>query len=163
LRDSHPKEFEVLCTTNVEFEEVKRLSHNLKHIDRVIQTNPTNSSEIVQIRYLFFKCFRTKTWHIYFKNIINIRFNPLYQINFHNLQEEQILDFYRSLQTFSKILTEKKNEYWIKLNPDQVLIFDNYRLLHGRSSIIGNRTLVTCYVNHDDFSLKLSKLNKDEK
>ena len=73
---------------------------------------------------------------------------------------DKIDDFYKSLQSFSRIIQNPKNEYWISLRPDQVIIFDNYRLLHGRSAINGKRTLVTCYISQDEFRLKLSKLNK---
>ena len=118
----------------MEFEELKKGSHKLTHTDKVILKNP-KSNELLQIRH-----------------------NPLYQINLNHLRGDEILNFFKALQNFSKMVEDPANEYWIALKPHQVLLFDNHRLLHGRSSIDGNRTLVTCYINPDDWQLKFSKL-----
>jgi trimethyllysine dioxygenase len=67
--------------------------------------------------------------------------------------------YYSAIKKFSKVLRDPNNEYWIDLNEDQVLIFDNFRLLHGRSQIKGNRTLVTAYLSRDDYQSKLSVCN----
>ena len=48
------------------------------------------------------------------------------------------------------------NHLWLSLEPNQVLIFDNFRMLHGRNGFKGNRTLVTSYMPHDEW---LSKAN----
>lgn len=39
-------------------------------------------------------------------------------------------------------------------------VFDNHRVLHGRSSFTGERRLCGAYVNHDDFRSRLAGLEK---
>ncbi|GJM37305.1 MAG: hypothetical protein DHS20C19_06720 [Acidimicrobiales bacterium] len=34
--------------------------------------------------------------------------------------------------------------------PGQLLLIDNWRLLHGRTHYSGNRVLLGCYTGHDD-------------
>lgn len=43
-------------------------------------------------------------------------------------------------------------------------VFDNWRVLHGRSSFNGKRRLCGAYVNRDDFisKYKLTNLGRDE-
>ena len=74
------------------------------------------------------------------------------------MNKTQISKFYRAMQNLIRIVQDPKNEYWISLNPDKVLIFDNYRLLHGRSAINGGpRVLMSSYINRDDFLIRCSK------
>ena len=35
-----------------------------------------------------------------------------------------------------------------------MIIFDNFRMLHGRSEFVGNRTLVTSYMSQDEWISK---------
>lgn len=39
-------------------------------------------------------------------------------------------------------------------------VFDNNRVLHGRSAFTGNRRLCGAYVNHDDYRSRLAVLQK---
>jgi trimethyllysine dioxygenase len=39
-------------------------------------------------------------------------------------------------------------------------VFDNHRVLHGRSSFTGERRLCGAYINHDDFRSRLKGLEK---
>lgn len=39
-------------------------------------------------------------------------------------------------------------------------VFDNHRVLHGRSAFVGNRRLCGAYVNHDDYRSRLAVLRK---
>ncbi|KAJ9151572.1 Trimethyllysine dioxygenase [Coniochaeta hoffmannii] len=40
---------------------------------------------------------------------------------------------------------------WIQLEPGRVLIFDNWRVLHGRSAFTGIRRICGAYINRDDY------------
>ena len=66
--------------------------------------------------------------------------------------------FYDALRKWNEILTNPEGEYWVQLKPGTALIFDNHRVLHGRSAFVGNRRLCGAYVNHDDYRSRLAVL-----
>ncbi|CAG8735017.1 9349_t:CDS:2, partial [Funneliformis mosseae] len=98
--------------------------------------------------------------------------NELYQIRYNNddrstlnqLTSEEIESFYDSLRKWNKILVDKENEYWVQLGPGRVMIFDNWRVLHGRAEFTGHRRLIGAYLNWDDYrsKLKVSSLSRQE-
>jgi trimethyllysine dioxygenase len=47
-----------------------------------------------------------------------------------------------------------KNELWVNLKKDQIVIIDNFRILHGRSGFSGDRVLLTAYAPRDEFISK---------
>lgn len=49
--------------------------------------------------------------------------------------------FYRALHKWNELLTSAQNEYWRQLEPGLALVFDNQRVLHARSSFVGERRL----------------------
>ncbi|PNY26487.1 Trimethyllysine dioxygenase [Tolypocladium capitatum] len=59
--------------------------------------------------------------------------------------------WYRAARKWDEILKRKQNEYWFQLEPGRVLIFDNWRVLHGRSVFEGLRRICGGYINRDDF------------
>ncbi len=83
------------------------------------------------------------------------RMNPYHKVNICHLTTDQVHRYYQALKIFQKIIRDPETGYWINLREDQVLIFDNFRLLHGRSKINGSRTLVTAYLSRDDYISKL--------
>ncbi|PSS00796.1 hypothetical protein BD289DRAFT_423336 [Coniella lustricola] len=62
-----------------------------------------------------------------------------------------LLEWYQAARKFDEILKRPKSQYWFQLKPGSVLIFDNYRVLHGRSAFTGQRRICGAYINHDDF------------
>lgn len=76
------------------------------------------------------------------------------------MRDEEVIPFYDALSKWHEILTNKDSEYWSQLQPGQALIFDNNRVLHGRSAFTGNRRLCGAYINHDDFRSRLAVLRK---
>lgn len=71
---------------------------------------------------------------------------------------EEVEAFYDALRKWNEILTNPEGEYWAQLKPGTALIFDNHRVLHGRSAFVGNRRLCGAYVNHDDYRSRLAVL-----
>lgn len=59
--------------------------------------------------------------------------------------------FYQDLRMLSAEIRSPESEWWFKLRPGTVLIFDNWRLLHGRQAYTGHRQLVGCYVSRTEF------------
>jgi trimethyllysine dioxygenase len=62
--------------------------------------------------------------------------------------------WYDAARKFDALLKKKENEYWEQLVPGRVLIFDNWRVLHGRSAFTGKRRICGAYVNRDDWISK---------
>lgn len=59
--------------------------------------------------------------------------------------------WYEAARKWDEILKRKDMQYWAQLKPGRPVIFDNWRVLHGRSAFTGKRRICGGYVNHDDF------------
>lgn len=76
--------------------------------------------------------------------------------------------WYKAARLWSEILNRRQMQYWAQLEPgrplskimfllilsnvtDDGVVFDNWRVLHGRSAFTGKRRICGGYVNHDDF------------
>ncbi|OHW90317.1 trimethyllysine dioxygenase [Colletotrichum incanum] len=60
-------------------------------------------------------------------------------------------EWYAAARKWDTILRRDDVEYWVQLKPGQVLIFDNWRVMHGRSAFEGRRRIAGAYINRDDF------------
>ncbi|KAF6767587.1 Taurine catabolism dioxygenase TauD/TfdA [Kalmanozyma brasiliensis GHG001] len=78
------------------------------------------------------------------------------------VSDDEVEPFYDALRKWHEILTNPEGEYWVQLKPGTAMIFDNHRVLHGRSAFVGNRRLCGAYVNHDDYRSRLSVLRAQE-
>ena len=84
------------------------------------------------------------------KEIIQVSFNNYDRADF-RLPNDQISNFYNSIRAFDKIANDKSMQWRKILEPGQLLIFDNWRILHGRSEFSGKRRMSGCYINKEDF------------
>lgn len=66
--------------------------------------------------------------------------------------------FYRALKEFNRGINDPANEITMRLAPGSALLFDNWRLLHGRRAYRGYRRLCGAYLNKEDFESKLRVL-----
>ncbi|KAF2033652.1 Trimethyllysine dioxygenase [Setomelanomma holmii] len=66
----------------------------------------------------------------------------------------EVETWYNAARKFDALLKKKENEYWEQLTPGRVLIFDNWRVLHGRSAFTGKRRICGGYINRDDWISK---------
>ncbi|KAJ5294810.1 hypothetical protein N7508_009631 [Penicillium antarcticum] len=90
--------------------------------------------------------------------------NQVYQIRWNNYDrapkvdwsaaEQQ--DWYSAARRYNEILQNR--EIWTQLEPGTALIFDNWRMMHGRSQFTGKRRMCGGYVNNDDFISRLRLL-----
>ncbi|EIM23966.1 Trimethyllysine dioxygenase [Wallemia mellicola CBS 633.66] len=94
------------------------------------------------------------------QDLLQIRYNNDDRSVMTNLQPEMIEEFYRSLKLWSEIITDSANEYWTPLSAGRVVLFDNWRVLHGRASFKGKRRLCGAYINHDDYASRLLTLKE---
>ncbi|KAK8157117.1 hypothetical protein IWX90DRAFT_441694 [Phyllosticta citrichinensis] len=67
--------------------------------------------------------------------------------------------WYMGAKKWNQLLKSPVNEYWEQLKPGRPLIFDNWRVLHGRSAFTGQRRLCGGYINGDDFLARYRSLN----
>ncbi|KAG9777844.1 Trimethyllysine dioxygenase, partial [Aureobasidium melanogenum] len=77
---------------------------------------------------------------------------------------DMIDKWYEAARKFNGILNDPQNQYWTQLEPGVPLIFDNWRVLHGRSVFTGKRRMAGGYINRDDFisKFKLTNSSRDE-
>ncbi|WP_340117073.1 TauD/TfdA family dioxygenase [Pelagibius sp. 7325] len=86
----------------------------------------------------------------------------LQQVSFNNydrapflLEPARMKAFYRAYKDFHARIVERGNWLTIPLRPGMALVFDNWRLLHGRLGYTGKRVFCGCYHNHEDFESAL--------
>ncbi|KAK1833334.1 trimethyllysine dioxygenase [Podospora conica] len=74
-----------------------------------------------------------------------------------NLTREQQEAWFEAARAWVGLLNER--EYWVRLEPGTVLIFDNWRVLHGRSAFTGKRRVCGGYISRDDWVSRWRMLN----
>ncbi|XP_015281171.1 PREDICTED: gamma-butyrobetaine dioxygenase [Gekko japonicus] len=95
------------------------------------------------------------------------------RINFNNATRDTILDipaekvkpFYAALKDFVNLLNCLENKYTYKMKPGEIVVFDNWRLLHGRQSYQAgteiSRHLEGAYADWDVVLSRLRILQKN--
>lgn len=86
----------------------------------------------------------------------------LQQISFNNydrapflLEPERMKAFYAAYKELHARIVARDNWLTIPLRPGMALVFDNWRLLHGRLGYTGKRVFCGCYHNHEDYESAL--------
>ena len=91
-----------------------------------------------------------------------VRFSP--RLDFVPLMDKEKLDlFYSARKKISELYNSENLRIEFKLLPGDLLMMDNYRLLHGRTSYDaneGNRFLQGCYIDYDSTEGKLKHLKR---
>ena len=89
----------------------------------------------------------------------------LVQVSFNNydrapflLPEDEMIAFYDALRTFETIANDASMQWRHVLAPGEALLFDNWRVLHGRFAYTGVRRLCGGYVNREDVESRLRQL-----
>ena len=78
------------------------------------------------------------------------RFNPHDRCTFSYVSYEDAERFYAAYRALGRIIDSPENEFKTKLQPGRMVLFDNWRLLHGRAVFTGKRVMVGCYFTYDD-------------
>ena len=91
-----------------------------------------------------------------------VRFSP--RLDFVPLIDKEKLEiFYSARKKLSELYNSKEYRIGFKLSPGDLLMMDNYRLLHGRTSYDTNegyRFLQGCYIDYDSTEGKLKHLKR---
>ncbi len=89
----------------------------------------------------------------------------LVQVSFNNydrapflLDEHDMIDFYDALRLFDEIANEPAMQWRHVLAPGEAMLFDNWRVLHGRAAYTGLRRMCGGYINREDIESRLRQL-----
>ncbi|EDV90505.1 trimethyllysine dioxygenase, mitochondrial [Drosophila grimshawi] len=133
LRRLHPEAYELLCRVQVPAEYVEPDEHH-RHTAPIIRIDPL-TGELVQLRL----------------NIYD-------RATFNTLPQSEMANFYASLRQLLQLVRDKQQQWRLKLKPGSIVIFDNWRVLHGRHAYTGRRTMSGAYVQRTDFHSKARTL-----
>jgi trimethyllysine dioxygenase len=91
----------------------------------------------------------------------------LVQVTFNNydrapfrLPDAEMYAFYRALKSFETLANDRRLQWRHPLRPGEVLLFDNWRVLHGRAAYRGQRRLCGAYLNREDLESRLRLLRR---
>ena len=90
------------------------------------------------------------------------RAGELVQVSFNNADRAPFLLpppemelFYDALRAFEALANDHRLQ-WRRVNPPgDAMLFDNWRVLHGRTAYTGHRHLCGAYINHEDYESRL--------
>lgn len=88
------------------------------------------------------------------QEVVQLRLNVYDRAPFDTIDQQQMPEFYKSFRELLHLTRNPENVYECKLNPGTVVIFDNWRIFHGRKAYTGQRTMTGCYVQRTDFHSK---------
>jgi trimethyllysine dioxygenase len=71
------------------------------------------------------------------------------------LPAEEMIAFYDALRAVEELANDERLQWQHVLAPGEAMLFDNWRVLHGRKAYSGTRTLCGAYLNHEDFESRL--------
>jgi trimethyllysine dioxygenase len=83
--------------------------------------------------------------------LLILRFNLLDRAPLATLPQTEVEQYYHHLKSLTSIIRQKENEFVCRLSPGTVMIFDNFRLLHGRNAYQGTRIVTGCYISRSDY------------
>lgn len=130
IKREHPASYERLTKTVVAAE-YKESGRHHKYASPIFNLDPM-SGEMVQIRY-----------------------NMDDRIPLNTVAADKIRDFYYDLKLLTRELQSDENQITFKLKPGRLMIFDNWRLLHGRLFYTGHRVMAGCFVSRTEFQSAL--------
>ena len=136
LKKNNPEYFKVLTEVKVKF----------RFIDKDIILE--NTGELIELDEK--------------SNLKQIRFNT--RLDYVPVLKKNDLElYYKARKKVSTLYNSEKFKIEFKLMPGDIIMIDNYRLLHGRTSFNtneGNRFLQGCYIDYDSTEGKLKHLKR---
>ncbi|MHA1601067.1 MAG: TauD/TfdA family dioxygenase [Alphaproteobacteria bacterium] len=93
--------------------------------------------------------------------ILQVSFNNYDRAPF-RLPEPEMTELYRAIAAFDRLANDPALQWRRGLRPGDLLIFDNWRVLHARTAYSGKRRMAGCYLNREDFESRLRLLREDD-
>ena len=84
------------------------------------------------------------------KKLLQVSFNNYDRAPF-RLENADMVKFYDAIKKFDLLANNDDYQWKRILKPGELLIFNNWRVLHGRGSFKGSRKMSGCYINKEDF------------
>ena len=131
MRNEYPDAFNILCNVNIPGRYIKPSTYLEAHRP-LFRVN--NIGKVVQVS---------------FNNHDRAPFR---------LENNQMSQFYDAYKIFHNLANDSSRQFEFILDPGTVLTFDNWRLLHARSSLTGYRQLCGGYHNREDFESRLRSI-----
>ncbi|GAA6032096.1 hypothetical protein JCM8097_007071 [Rhodosporidiobolus ruineniae] len=78
----------------------------------------------------------------------------------HGMHGRKMEKWYKAMREWERILRNPESQLWTQMEPGTAIIFDNHRVLHGRSAFSGTRRLCGAYISGDDYRSRLRGLEK---
>ena len=128
MRHEYPDAFDILCKINIPGRYIKTDTYLEAHRP-LFRVN--NNGDVIQVS---------------FNNHDRAPFR---------LENNQMSQCYKAYKIFHNLANDSSRQFEFMLNPGKVLTFDNWRLLHARSSLTGYRQLCGGYHNREDFESRL--------
>ncbi|KAK0720019.1 hypothetical protein B0H67DRAFT_173626 [Lasiosphaeris hirsuta] len=99
--------------------------------------------------------------------VILVRGKKLIQIRWNNDDRGVVPlgnTWYKAARKWDQILKRENMQFKFQLKPGTVLIFNNWRVLHGRTAFTGTRRICGAYISMDDFTSRwrTSNFSKEE-
>lgn len=111
LKEKNPEAFQILTSTFVDFTDI-----GVDYCDFSVQSK----HKIIELDDK--------------GQVIRINFNNATRDTVFDVPIEKVQPFYAALKEFVDLMNSKEYKYSFKMNPGDVITFDNWRLLHGRRS-----------------------------
>ena len=84
------------------------------------------------------------------RELVQVSFNNYDRAPF-RMSDNKTIKFYEAIREFDLIANHKEYQWRRVLKTGELLIFNNWRILHGRGSFSGDRKMSGCYINKEDF------------
>jgi trimethyllysine dioxygenase len=99
--------------------------------------------------------------HDHLGNLAQVSFNNYDRAPF-LLESSEMIAFYDALRTFDLLANDHSRQWRHVLAPGEALLFDNWRVLHGREAFTGMRRLCGGYVNREDMLSRVRLLSNSD-
>uniref|UniRef100_A0A6I8PEZ6 gamma-butyrobetaine dioxygenase n=1 Tax=Ornithorhynchus anatinus TaxID=9258 RepID=A0A6I8PEZ6_ORNAN len=111
LKEQNPTAFQILSSTLVDFADI-----GIDYCDFLVQSK----HRIIELGDR--------------DQVVRINFNNATRDTVFDIPVENVQPFYAALKEFVDLMNSQESKFTFKMNPGDVITFDNWRLLHGRRS-----------------------------